>query len=358
MRFVCGVLLFLSSVLVAARAAAEPVTVGISIPLTGGLAEYGVAIRNGIELAREEHPEGFENLKLIYDDNRYDPKVAVLGLNRMVDLEKVDLMYLWGVEPALGAAPVAERRKVPTFVVAQHPKACAGYRYVIGYISPAERYSVAMLEYLRSKGLKNFGILKSEISFFNVLMEEFQRHLAPDERLTVVQSFLPAESDFRSVIAKLKQQSFDAVGVYLFPAQLGQFFRQAAEQGYKPRAFGTTAFESGTVIKNSLGYMNGAVYSHVDFDPDFRDRYLKRYGDDIEIAYAANAYDFILLTGKLLGSHGRKLSAEEILALYAAVPPERGVSGLRQFKESADGGRYFDFPVVVRRIDGNTIVTE
>ena len=338
--------------------AAEPLTVGVSIPLTGGLAEYGVAIRNGIELAREEQPELLKNLRIVFDDNRYDPKLAVLGLNRMVDLEQVDLMYLWGVEPGLGAAPVAERRKVPTFVVSQHPNASAGYHYLIRYISPAEKYSAVMLEYLRAKGLKRFGILKSEISFFNVLIDEFAKRLAPDEELTVVQSFLPAESDFRSVVARLKRERFDAIGVYLFPAQLGQFFRAAAEQGYRPRAFGTTAFESATVIKSSFENMNGSVYSHVGFDPAFRERYVKRFGDDIEIAYAANSYDFISLTGKLFGAAAKRPAAEEILNAFMASPPETGVSGLRTFRGTEAEGRYFDFPVVVRRIEGNRIVTE
>ena len=41
---------------------AEPVKVGAILPLTGPVAEYGQAIVNSINFAREDHPELFENL--------------------------------------------------------------------------------------------------------------------------------------------------------------------------------------------------------------------------------------------------------------------------------------------------------
>jgi len=40
----------------------EKLKVGVILPLTGPLAEYGMAARNGIELARKEYPELFHDL--------------------------------------------------------------------------------------------------------------------------------------------------------------------------------------------------------------------------------------------------------------------------------------------------------
>jgi hypothetical protein len=40
--------------------AQEKFKVGAVLPLTGALAEYGVAARNGIDLAKQQHPELFD----------------------------------------------------------------------------------------------------------------------------------------------------------------------------------------------------------------------------------------------------------------------------------------------------------
>jgi len=46
--------------------------VGVSLALSGPVAEYGEALRNGIELAREEHSDLLSDIRFLYEDDRYD----------------------------------------------------------------------------------------------------------------------------------------------------------------------------------------------------------------------------------------------------------------------------------------------
>ena len=65
-RFVviCAVLL------VSAVAQAESTAkVGLVLPLTGAIAEYGIATRNGIELARTERGDLFKSVQFAYEDS-------------------------------------------------------------------------------------------------------------------------------------------------------------------------------------------------------------------------------------------------------------------------------------------------
>jgi len=50
--------------------AAPKVKVGFILPLSGPVSEYGVAAQNGVALAKEEHPDLFENVELVFDDSR------------------------------------------------------------------------------------------------------------------------------------------------------------------------------------------------------------------------------------------------------------------------------------------------
>jgi len=43
---------------------------GVSCPLSGVLAEYGTAVRNGIELARRENPQRFSAVEIVFEDSQ------------------------------------------------------------------------------------------------------------------------------------------------------------------------------------------------------------------------------------------------------------------------------------------------
>jgi ABC-type branched-subunit amino acid transport system substrate-binding protein len=339
-----------------ASAESVPFKVGLSIPLSGAFADYGVAVKNGIQLAIKEKPELFENLQFIFEDDHYEPKMAVTALNKLRDVDHIDLFFVWGNESALGIAPIVEQRAIPTLVVSQHPKAGAGYRYVIRFINPAEDFSKTTLEYLRGQNYKKLAVVKSEISFFNILLDELRKNLASGEEMVVYDTFLPTDFDFRSSIAKLKTKQLDALGVYLTPPQLIEFYRQASEQGFAPPTFGTTPFENKTVLGTALKYMNGAVYSQVYVSEEFKNRYLREFGNDVQISYAANAYDFASITAKLFGTQNKRLSANEIISSYTGVAEGEGASGHYRFKNSEASGNYFEFPVVIRKIEGDKVV--
>ena len=51
--------------------------VGVILPLSGPLAEYGVAASNGFKLAQAERPELFKNIQFLMDDSQYDNKKAI-----------------------------------------------------------------------------------------------------------------------------------------------------------------------------------------------------------------------------------------------------------------------------------------
>ena len=68
--FVCFIQCFRASYVLA-----EPSNifqVGLVLPLTGPAADYGVAIKNCIDLAIKDRPELFTNIKFNYEDAAYD----------------------------------------------------------------------------------------------------------------------------------------------------------------------------------------------------------------------------------------------------------------------------------------------
>ena len=66
-------------------------TIGLSLPLSGPLQEYGVAVRNAFTLAGEEL--GVSGYELIYEDNQFEGKIAVSNFKLLTELKGVDLVY-------------------------------------------------------------------------------------------------------------------------------------------------------------------------------------------------------------------------------------------------------------------------
>ncbi len=62
-----------------ATAQHQAVKFGISAPLSGVLAEYGAAVRNGVILAIADNPETLnpKAIEIIYEDSQWDPKTAI-----------------------------------------------------------------------------------------------------------------------------------------------------------------------------------------------------------------------------------------------------------------------------------------
>jgi branched-chain amino acid transport system substrate-binding protein len=333
--------------------AQEKFKVGVSAPLTGDLAEYGAAVRQGIELASSEDEDSFRNLQFIFEDNQYEGSKAVSAFQKLTNIDAVRVIYNWG-EPTLHSiALIAERQRVPVVAMSLDPAPANGKKYVLRSINYSDQYASKLMQYLRSKGLRNIAIINTEDPFLNSMIAGLKRHLAQGETLEVFATVNPNDQDFKSQIARLKTRKFDVVGVYLFTGQVSQFYRQAKSLDLKLSTFGTDFFESKSEIAQAQGGMDGAFYPNIDVPKNFAESYLKRYGNDAQIAYAYNAYSFAKVTSALIRGLDKNLTSEQVIHLYANPPKNFGFT----FTESTDGGRFYEFPIVIKQIHGSEIKT-
>ena len=327
--------------------------VGFILSLTGSWAEFGTAQNNALILAREENPELFTNIDMIVEDCGHQGKEVINAFQKLTAVDKVNAVFVWGVEPALIAAPVAESRKIPLIASAQAAPASRGRKYVIRTLNYSEQYSKKLLDYFRAEGLKKIGMAQAEMSYYNLLIEGIRKNLAPDEELEVVDTYVPAAADFNTTIIKLKTKNFDTLGLYLTPPQILEFYREAAAQQFHPLIFGTHPFQSKRIVADAGGLMNGAIYVHNIVTESFQERYSKRFHDDNQIPWAANAYDAAILFGKLFNSGKETPDADRIIELFSNIGTQDGAGGTFRYQNTEDGGKFFEYPIGVFRIEGD-----
>jgi len=332
--------------------AQEKFKVGAVLPLTGALAEYGLAARNGIDLAKQRHPELFTNLEFAYEDSQWDPKSAVAAFNKLVQINKVSIVFNWGNPTSEAIAPLAESRKVPLIVMSLDPVSAKGRTHVIRFINPASDFSKRLAQYLKAKGYKKLGVVMSQNTYVQGLLDGLKANLASDQEVTTIATFNLSDMDFRSAVLKAKSGSFDALGVFLISGQVSTFYRQLKQQQVKTPTFGTDFFESPVEIQSAGGAMEGAVYPHLGISTQFEAQYKEKYKNDYQIAYAGNAYDLAVMLGTLFNSASSGLGSEKILeTLKSDKSSLVGVTGAAKYQHSSDGDSYFEFPIQLKRVE-------
>ena len=128
--------------------------------------------------------------------------------------------------------------------------------------------------------------------------------------------------------------------------------------GIEAPIFGTDFFESMTEVRQSRGALVGATFANNEVSPSFRAQYTATFNNDFQINHAANGFDFAFLLCKQLGSDVGVLSAEEIVSRTMKLGRMAGQQGEARLVTSSTGDKYFDFPVVIRRIGNSEIVTD
>lgn len=326
--------------------------VGAILPLTGGLAEYGVAARNGIELAKEQHPKLFTNVKFVYEDSQWDAKTAVSAFNKLSYTDGVSLVFNWGNPTTEAVAPIAETRNIPLIGMTLDPAAARGKTRLIRCINPAADFSKRLAEHLKQKGYKKLGVVMAQNTYVQGLFDGLKANLGADQQITTIATFNLSEMDFRGAILKAKSQGFDAIGVFLISGQVSTFYRQLQDLHFEVPTFGTDFFESATEIKMANGAMEGAVYTHLGITPIFESQYVAKYKNDYQIAYAGNAYDIAMMIGTLFNSDQERLSTEKILKeLQSSRSSLIGATGASKYRHTEDGDSYFEFPIQLKRVE-------
>jgi len=325
------------------------IKIGVIAPLTGPLAEYGIALVNGIELLNSENSN--PNVEYIFEDNKWDSKEAISAFNKLVQIDGVDVVINWGTPTSEAIAPLVGEI-VPFIAITTEPEITALSPYIIrGGFNRPDEYIAKVWEHLRSNDVKKIGVIKTEIVYLNSLLNELEKAKNADESVVLIDNFNFGDSDFKSAIAKLSENEYDAIGVLLVSGQISTFYKQAEELGVDlPITFGSDFFESQSEIDGAQGLMNGAVYANTGISEEFVDKYVATFKGSSQMASAGYGYDL----AKILNSVVDYTDKDTVLSSLKSVKDFSGVEGPISYAEPT-GDRYFTKPTYLMVIENDTI---
>ncbi len=124
-------------------------TLGLILPVSGTAAEYGTAIINGLELAKHDFQPLTEQVDFVVEDSQYDGSKTIQAFLKLVTLDKVDLIYVWGSSPSEVAAPLAHRYKIPTVLATGDHQLCSKSKYSLCFMPSFDKFGEALTKHFR-----------------------------------------------------------------------------------------------------------------------------------------------------------------------------------------------------------------
>lgn len=218
-------------------AAAEPVVVGVLMPMTGPVAAYGQMALAGIKIAHQMRPEVMGRpVKLVVVDNKSDNVEAASGASRLITKEgAIAILGPATSSRALAAAPVAERAGVPIIspsatnpIVTQNKK----YVFRVCFIDPFQGKVAARYAY-NNLGKRKAAVLIDVSQDYAVglaafFMREFKRL---GGKIAVRVKCNTGDQDFSAQLGTIKASGADILYLPNYYTEDALVARQARELG-------------------------------------------------------------------------------------------------------------------------------
>ncbi|NMA83084.1 MAG: ABC transporter substrate-binding protein [Epulopiscium sp.] len=325
----------------------DVIKIGASFALTGDVAVYGIAARNGVELALKEQEEignvlG-KKIQFVVEDNKGSEVDAANAFNKLVDREKIDVFLGSDISgTTLAIAELAAEKNIPMVT----PTATAWDVTTKGdnifracYIDAFQggmmgKFAATDLQGKTAAILYDVG---SDFSEGNA--EAFEENFVENGgTILSKQGYTKDDQDFKSILTNVKNQNPEVLFIPDYYEKVALITRQVHEVGIDAILLGVDGWDG--VIEQAKDFpdaVDGAYfvnhYSADDPNPEIQ-RFVKKYKEtygELPNALAALGYD----TGKIILSAIEKAGTLDSNAIIKALKETNGdyITGHIQFDE-------------------------
>lgn len=340
----------------AAPAAPAPVAemvvkLGFAAPLTGPQAHYGKEMQNGVVLAVDEAnaskpmfgdtPVRFE---LMSEDDMADPKTGTSVAQKLVDEGINGMIGHFNSGTSIPASKVYSDAGIPQIAMATSPVYTAqGYKTTFrAMTSDTQQGSVAGKFAVEKLQAKKVAIIDDRTAYGQGLADEFEKAVKAAGGEIVKREFTNDKAtDFSAILTNIKGTAPDLIYYGGADAQAGPMVKQIKQLGISAKYITGDGGCSPEMIKLAGDSISGSVYCTMAGIPldkmpggkDFRDRFKKRFGADVQI-YSPYAYDAAMAIIHAMEKAGSPEPSKYLPALKSESFP--GVTGTIAFDAKGD----------------------
>jgi branched-chain amino acid transport system substrate-binding protein len=261
--------------------AADPIKVGFSMALTGGVAQNGKQLIIAIELWRDDvNAHGGllgRPVELVYYDDQSNPSNVPGIYTKLITVDKVDLLLgPYATNMAAAAVPVIMQHNMTTVtMLAVNVNRYFNYSRYFDMIpigpEGTKAFSRGYFELAAAQQPKpqTVAILAADAEFSKTSADGARENATANGfKIVYDQSYPPSTTDFTPMVRALQAANADVVFVAAYPPDTVGIVRAAQEIALKPKMFGGTMIGLLiTPIKTQLGPILDGIVIMESFVP-------------------------------------------------------------------------------------------
>jgi branched-chain amino acid transport system substrate-binding protein len=347
--------------------AAEPIKIGMVVPLTGPIAESGKYAIQGAKLAIEEVNQAGgvlgRPLELVTEDDQSANPTTILAFNKLAgDTNIVAFLGPTRSTQIQAIAPAVLKAGIPVMIGGTDPALThAGNPWFFRF-RPNDNYTVRVMADFGSKvlGKKKWAVVHATDAFGTSAKTLFIDNLKKQGIEPVMVEGQPNNSpDYTAVALKVKQADADVMATFItYEQDLAIFAKQLRQLGVNLIWVGSPSITT-TTARNLAGPALDGTYAVADFFAGANPQ-AKAFAGKYQAAYKSPAdffgswpYDAIHVLAKAIEA-AKSTEPQKLRAALLAVKGYEGVEGTYNFDNNGDGLHGYN----ILKNDGGTMVQE
>lgn len=315
MQRVSKTLALIGALSCAGLAQAADIKLGVAEALTGGAAQYGVAIRNGFQLAAEEiNAKGGINgnkIQLVIEDEQAKKEEGINVFKKLIFQDKVLMVFGPTLSNSMfAAAPVANAAKTVVFGTSNTANGITDIGpYVFrNSVMESDVLPVTVATATKHYKLKQVAVIYGNDDAFTKSGYDVFKKVLEDQKLPVTntETYVKGDVDFKAQLTKIKGGNPDAIICSCLAEEAANIMLQARGLGIKAPFIGGNGFNSPKLFEISKlageGTFVGSPWANTNPAPvnkAFVAAYDKKFGGEPN-QFAAQAYDALHIVAAAL----------------------------------------------------------
>ncbi|UUX97627.1 ABC transporter substrate-binding protein [Aquabacterium sp. J223] len=335
-------------------AQAQDLKIGVAEALSGGAAQYGVAIRNGFQLAVDEiNAAGGVNgrkISLVVEDEQGKKEEAINVFKKLIFQDQVLMVFGPTLSNSAQAAdPIAQAAKTVAFGTSNTADGITSIGdYVFrNSVTEADVLPETLKMAVKKAGVKKVAVLYGNDDVFTKSgYDNFKRAL-DDLKIpvTTTETFAKGDVDFKAQLTKIKATNPDALVLSALIAEGAPIMVQARQLGLNVPVIGGNGMNSVRVFdlakERADNLWVGSPWS-IENQTDANRKFIVAYTSKYKSApdqFAAQAYDAMYIATQAMKKvkFSGNLAADRT-ALRDALPTVKwtGATGAFEFTRASD----------------------
>lgn len=324
--------------------------IGLLEATSGPGAAYGIAMKEGADLAAEEinkNPNTKIKLDVIFYDTKGNKNEAISAMKKLIEQDKV--LAIEGPTfsgEMLAAGPIAQQSKVVAFGTGTTAPGITDIGdYIFRNAIPGKMAIPQTVKKAQAKlGFKKVAVLYSNNNDQMVGENGIYQELFKEMGIEVVatETFADKDTDFSAQLTKIQAANPDVICVASLYQEGALIAKKAREMGMTQPIIGNNGFNSPEYIKQAGAAADGTLVAtpwnperKTDKAQNFRKAFIAKYNHEPD-QFSAQAYDAMYTLHQAIEQAGTTTDRKKFRDTLAGIKGFEGATGKFEFDQNRD----------------------